>query len=323
MPASPAWCSCTASPRPAGLGAARRRPGRRPRGRRWSTPPATAARRPVRAGLARRRPGPSPTPAARASTSATRWAPASCCTRRWPAPTSVAGARAARRQPRHRRPRRAGRPPARPTRRWRAASSATASAPSSTSGWPSRCSRRCPRAAADVDDRRRNTAAGLASSLRLAGTGAEPACGTDVGRLDHAGAGAGRAATTPSSPPSASAWPPAIGANATLRASCRAPATPPTSSSPRRSCGSSGPGWRDRPLGRSARREPEPERRTATPNTSWARPVPTSTGMSSRPWRPAEHASDRLDRQRHGQQAGDGAPAPRGAAHAGDEGAAR
>jgi 2-succinyl-6-hydroxy-2,4-cyclohexadiene-1-carboxylate synthase len=40
-----------------------------------------------------------------------------------------------------------------------------------------------PRSAADVDDRRRNTAAGLASSLRLAGTGAEPDVWAAVGDL--------------------------------------------------------------------------------------------------------------------------------------------
>jgi 2-succinyl-6-hydroxy-2,4-cyclohexadiene-1-carboxylate synthase len=40
-----------------------------------------------------------------------------------------------------------------------------------------------PPSAADRADRRRNTAAGLASSLRLAGTGAEPDVWADVGRL--------------------------------------------------------------------------------------------------------------------------------------------
>jgi 2-succinyl-6-hydroxy-2,4-cyclohexadiene-1-carboxylate synthase len=41
-----------------------------------------------------------------------------------------------------------------------------------------------PHTAADVDDRRRNTAAGLASSLRRAGTGAEPDIWREVGRLE-------------------------------------------------------------------------------------------------------------------------------------------
>jgi 2-succinyl-6-hydroxy-2,4-cyclohexadiene-1-carboxylate synthase len=40
-----------------------------------------------------------------------------------------------------------------------------------------------PSSAADVADRRRNTAAGLASSLRVAGTGAEPDVWTDLGRI--------------------------------------------------------------------------------------------------------------------------------------------
>jgi 2-succinyl-6-hydroxy-2,4-cyclohexadiene-1-carboxylate synthase len=42
-----------------------------------------------------------------------------------------------------------------------------------------------PRSAADVDDRRRNSAAGLASSLRVAGTGAEPDAWGDLGRIDQ------------------------------------------------------------------------------------------------------------------------------------------
>ncbi len=41
-----------------------------------------------------------------------------------------------------------------------------------------------PRSAADGADRRRNTAAGLASSLRLAGTGAEPDVWAELGGLD-------------------------------------------------------------------------------------------------------------------------------------------
>ena len=62
--------------------------------------------------------------------------------------------------------------PGRRRRAGRRRSSATASTRSSTAGWPSRCSPALARRRR-LDDRRRNTAAGLASSLRLAGTGTQ------------------------------------------------------------------------------------------------------------------------------------------------------
>ena len=88
--------------------------------------------------------------------------------------------------------------------------------------------------AAGVDDRRRNTAAGLASSLRLAGTGAQADCGAASGELDDAGARAGRRARRQVRRPR-----PCAGRRRSARTpgSRRSPgpATPPTWSGPRRS----------------------------------------------------------------------------------------
>ena len=50
-------------------------------------------------------------------------------------------------------------------------------------GWPSRCLALLPLDAADLDDRRRNTVAGLASSLRLAGTGTQEPLWDRLGML--------------------------------------------------------------------------------------------------------------------------------------------
>ena len=81
------------------------------------------------------------------------------------------GARAGGHHRRHPRRRRARRPP-RDGRSAGGVDETTASTPSSSGGWPSRSSPRC-HPTRGLDDRRTNTAAGLAASLRLAGTGTQ------------------------------------------------------------------------------------------------------------------------------------------------------
>ena len=92
------------------VAADRRRPGRRPRGGASSTPPATAPPATARAGLRRGAEASSTPPAAGRSTSATRWALASCLHLALAHPDSSSGW-CCRRDGRHRGARRAGRPP--------------------------------------------------------------------------------------------------------------------------------------------------------------------------------------------------------------------
>ena len=81
-----------------------------------------------------------------------------------------------------------------------------------------------PPSAADVADRRRNSAAGLASSLRVAGTGAEPDVWAAVGRIKPLLVLAG--ATTPSWGHRPAPGPPSAPTSASRP--CSTPATPPT-----------------------------------------------------------------------------------------------
>ena len=199
------------------VGADRRRPGARPRGRVSSTRPATAARRtstadlPAGAELLGAAGGPRhlrrlldgrPVGAAprawRGRTSSTAW-----CSSAPPPASRTSAERAARR----RRRRAAGRPS------W----SATASRSSSSDGWPSRCSPSLPPDAAGLDDRRRNT---------VGRPGLQPA----PGRHRHASSRCGISSPSCRCPcswwpasttsklrrPSEAAWPEAIGRNATF-----------------------------------------------------------------------------------------------------------
>ncbi len=101
---------------------------------------------------------------------------------------------------RHRRRRRAGgaapggrRGPGRAARpgRWRAGRR-TRSPSSSTGGWPTRCSATCRPRPTGSTSASATRAAGLASSLRLAGTGTQEPLWDRLGELGHAGAGGHR-----------------------------------------------------------------------------------------------------------------------------------
>ncbi len=144
----------------------------------------------------------------------------------------------------HRRPRRAGRAPRSRTCRTAARIKARrASTPSSTAGWPSRCSPASRRSEPSAPSGVANTVAGLASSLRQAGTGTQDPSWDRLERPGHAGAGPGRRRATPSSRPWPSAWPRSIGTNATFAARPgRRPRRPPRAAR-RGSSPCSGPGW--------------------------------------------------------------------------------
>ena len=102
-------------------------------------------------------------------------------------------------------------------------------------GWRSRCSRRCRRALATTMPAGRNTVDGLASSLRLAGTGHARAAVGPARRAHDARAGRLGRARRASSPAAAHRMSDAIGANATLARHRPTPATRATSSSRPRS----------------------------------------------------------------------------------------
>ena len=197
----------------------------RPTTRWWpSTPPGTARRGSVRLGL---------TDGARAIAAAGgagiyvgySMGGRSCCERPWPAPSSSPAPccwaptpasrtpteRAARRDDR-RRPGAAHR--ARRRRRLPRPLAGAAAV------------RVAARSAADVDDRRRNTAAGLASSLRLAGTGARTRSGPPWAS-SPCRCSSWPARRTRSSAPSASAWPPPSAKRRLRRRARRRPRRPP------------------------------------------------------------------------------------------------
>ena len=191
----------------------------------WSTRRATAARRGP-AATSRRARTPSARPAATRSTWGTPWAAASACS--WPS-TSPSGSsawccwarpRASTTPPNG--------PPARPpTRPSPPTSSATASRCSWSGGSPFLCSPGCPRTLPGSTTGGATPSAGLASSLRLAGTG-HP--GRPVGprrAARRAGAGAGRRARREVRRPSGASWPRPSAGTPGSRPS-PTPATPPT-----------------------------------------------------------------------------------------------
>ena len=193
-------CSSTGSPRPAARGT------RSPSS--WPTPPRGRRRRRARprrfgrrrAPTCRRRRAARRRGRAGRRTSATRWAAVCACTSPSPARTSSSGSCCVSATAGIDDRRRAGRAAGAPTTRWRRRSSATASTRSSSAGSPSRCSPRCRRRPGST------TAAatrppGLASSLRLAGTGTQAPLWDRLAGAGDARAPRRRRRSTPSSSP--------------------------------------------------------------------------------------------------------------------------
>ena len=258
---------------------------------------------------------------ATASTSATRWVDdCACASRSTTRPRARAWSSSA-----HRRvspTRRRGASESSATRCWPIESNRSASPPSSTSGWPSRCSRICRHRTRTAPSDCAIPPHGLASSLRLAGTGAQEPLWDRLARIDDAGARHRRIARREVRGASGGGWSrpsvptrpfAEVTARRTLRAARSARARPrevvndwlasfaaTTEHTERRgnradavidpvvshACVPASRASSRARTGSSVMRSPRCRWPTRRPSTSWVRPVAPSTAINSRPLAP-------------------------------------